>query len=93
LTYEFETKPLPEFSRSDARHNWSYYFPLSNVDDFQITIPNANTQAMTSLEEKSGWQTDESKLFVRVNISPGPDNEATLFVSFTKPCNLFSFLF
>jgi hypothetical protein len=28
------------------------------------------------------------KLFVRVNISPGPDNEATLFVSFTKPCNL-----
>lgn len=40
---------------------------------------------MTSLEEKSGWQTDESKLFVRVNISPGPDNEATLFVSFTKP--------
>ena len=89
LTYEFETKPLPEFSRSDARHNWSYYFPLSNVDDFQITIPNANTQAVTTLEEKSGWQTDESKLFVRVNISPGPDNEATLFVSFTKPCNLF----
>lgn len=55
MTYEFETKPLPEFSRSDARHNWSYYFPLSNVDDFQITIPNANTQAISSTEEINGW--------------------------------------
>jgi len=30
-------------------------------------------------------------VFIRVNISPGPENEATLFVSFTKPCKYFPF--
>lgn len=67
---------------ASQKNAWSYYFPLSKIDDFQITLPNPNPLLK---ENDFGWQTTKDKMFVRVNISPGPENEATLFLSFTKP--------
>jgi hypothetical protein len=40
MTHDYEIKPMEALSHHDARHNWSYYFALSKVDDFQLTIPN-----------------------------------------------------
>ncbi|TNV88198.1 hypothetical protein FGO68_gene7808 [Halteria grandinella] len=74
----------PKKSNSNSRQIWSYDFGLSKVDDFQITIPNPNEIPKERLRD-FGWQTTKDRLFVRVNISPGPESESTLFVSFTKP--------
>lgn len=62
---------------------WSYSFHLNNIDDFQITMPNPNG---VPLPLREGWSLTEGKAFSRVNISPGPDHDATLFISFSKPC-------
>ena len=55
---------------------------MSSIDDFQISVPNPNQLPPT---KDFGWTVSQDKLFVRVNISPGPSNDATLYVSFTKP--------
>lgn len=64
---------------------WSYKFPISSIDDFQIGIKNVNPLPAKTF----GWSINENQFFVRVNISPGQDDDATLFITFTHPSKVF----
>lgn len=76
----------PAFGLTKDRSIWSYKLPLGNIDDYQISLPNPN---QLSPSREFGWTFSKDRLFIRVNLSPGPENEATLFISFTKPCMIF----
>lgn len=36
-------------------------------------------------DHERGWQESEDKFFLRVNVSPSPENDATIYVSFSYP--------
>ena len=67
------------FANNKDRSIWSYKFPIKNIDDFQIALPNINRLP----DKVYGWSITSKKFYVRVNISPSPDNDATFFITFT----------
>lgn len=69
----------PEYAKCSEL--WSYKFSIKDIDDFQISIPNPNQKYY---ENKKQWSESTRNLFARVTITPGPEHEGTLFVTFNR---------
>ena len=85
-----------EFLEPNVRQNqqvWSYRFAVKDVDDFIISVPNNFNDMEQLKDQKKGWQERPDKFFVRVTISPSPENDATIFITFSYPSNLPNIIF
>lgn len=73
----------PEYGLVDSRDVWSYTFQADSFDDFQLALKNPNP---SHYEGRKAWSEKPDLLFVRVTVAPSPEHDATLYVTFTKPC-------
>ncbi|CDW72111.1 UNKNOWN [Stylonychia lemnae] len=76
-----------QYPDSTDRSIWSYKFAVKDLDEFQISLPNQMNNMPFLQGQKHGWQQREDKFIVRVNISPSSENDATLYITFSYPCN------